>query len=199
MKRKKQRMEILVGILLGVFGLVGPLNSFGVSGPASKGLRSGTVFAQGVTSAKPSSANSVPLINQPLVPDATAPGGPGFTLTVNGTGFVAASMVNWNGSARATSVRQQLTVDGGDSGFRHCGGQHGFGHRGESESRWRPVQRELFPGHHPNVFSFAQPIRLCHRLSAYLRDNSRLQWGRQTGPGRCKPEFQHGFHPAGKW
>jgi len=47
---------------------------------------------------------AVPLINQPLVPDATAPGGPGFTLTVNGTGFVSGSVVNWNGSARATTV-----------------------------------------------------------------------------------------------
>ena len=34
--------------------------------------------------------NPVPFINQPLVPDAIAPGVPGvtFTLTVNGTGFV---------------------------------------------------------------------------------------------------------------
>ncbi len=30
----------------------------------------------------------VPLINLPLVPDATAPGGTDFTLTVNGAGFV---------------------------------------------------------------------------------------------------------------
>jgi hypothetical protein len=48
-------------------------------------------------------ANPVPLINQPLVPDATAPGGAGFTLTVNGTGFVSGSVVNWNGGARATT------------------------------------------------------------------------------------------------
>ena len=47
-------------------------------------------------------ANPVPLINQPLIPDAIAPGGPGFTLTVNGTGFVSGSAVNWNGSTRAT-------------------------------------------------------------------------------------------------
>ena len=46
--------------------------------------------------------NPVPLINQPLVPDAIAPGGPEFTLTVNGTGFVSGSVVNWNGDARAT-------------------------------------------------------------------------------------------------
>src|SRR5579872_5975578 len=47
--------------------------------------------------------NPVPLINQPLVPDVVAPGGAGFTLTVNGTGFVASSAVNWNGSARTTT------------------------------------------------------------------------------------------------
>ena len=47
--------------------------------------------------------NPVPLINQPLVPDATMPGGPGFTLTVNGTSFVSTSVVKWNGSARATT------------------------------------------------------------------------------------------------
>jgi len=48
------------------------------------------------------SPNPVPLINQPLVPDATAPGGPQFTLTVNGTGFVSNSTLNWNGSPLAT-------------------------------------------------------------------------------------------------
>jgi hypothetical protein len=45
----------------------------------------------------------VPLINQPLVPDAVEPGGTGFMLTVNGSGFVSASVVNWNGSARTTT------------------------------------------------------------------------------------------------
>src|SRR5438132_9572044 len=56
--------------------------------------------------------NPVPLINQPLVPDATAPGGPGFTLTLNGTGFVSGSSVNWNGSPRATTFvsDSQLTA-----------------------------------------------------------------------------------------
>src|SRR5215472_16669546 len=47
--------------------------------------------------------NPVPLINQPLVPDAVKPGGAGFTLTVNGTGFVSGSVVHWNGSARVTT------------------------------------------------------------------------------------------------
>jgi hypothetical protein len=47
--------------------------------------------------------NPVPFINQPLVPMTTAPGGPGFTLTVNGTEFVSGAVVNWNGTALATS------------------------------------------------------------------------------------------------
>jgi hypothetical protein len=47
--------------------------------------------------------NPVPFISQPLVPDAVAPGGAGFTLTVNGTGFVSGAVVYWNGSARATA------------------------------------------------------------------------------------------------
>src|SRR5205823_211361 len=56
--------------------------------------------------------NPVPLISQPLVPDAIAPGSAGFTLTVNGTGFVSGSVVNWNGSARATTFvnSSQLTA-----------------------------------------------------------------------------------------
>jgi len=46
--------------------------------------------------------NPVPLMNQPLVPDSAAPGGAGFTLTVNGAGFVSGATVDWNGSPRAT-------------------------------------------------------------------------------------------------
>jgi hypothetical protein len=38
--------------------------------------------------------NPVPFLDQPLVPTAAAPGGPGFTLTVNGAGFVSGSVVN---------------------------------------------------------------------------------------------------------
>ena len=56
--------------------------------------------------------NPVPLINQPVVPDTVAPGGTGFTLTVNGTGFVSGSKVNWNGTALATTFvsASQLTA-----------------------------------------------------------------------------------------
>jgi len=57
-------------------------------------------------------ANPVPSINQPLLPDAIRPGGAGFTLTVNGTGFVSGSVVKWNGSARTTKFvsRSRLTA-----------------------------------------------------------------------------------------
>jgi hypothetical protein len=50
----------------------------------------------------PTNANPVPLINYPLVPDAATPGGEGFTLTLNGTGFVSSSIVNWNGHPLVT-------------------------------------------------------------------------------------------------
>jgi hypothetical protein len=56
--------------------------------------------------------NPVPFVDQPLVPDAAAPGGAAFTLTVNGAGFVASSTVNWNGSPLATTFvsSTQLTA-----------------------------------------------------------------------------------------
>jgi len=49
------------------------------------------------------SLTPVPLINQPLVPTSIAPGGNGFALVVNGTGFVSSSVVNWNGSPLPTT------------------------------------------------------------------------------------------------
>ena len=56
--------------------------------------------------------NPVPFLDQPLVPDATAPGGPAFSLTVDGAWFVPESVVNWNGSPRATTFvsSSQLTA-----------------------------------------------------------------------------------------
>jgi len=55
--------------------------------------------------------NPVPFISQPLVPSAVAPSVPGltFTLTVNGTGFVPSSVVNWNGHPRSSAY-----VDGSE-------------------------------------------------------------------------------------
>ena len=56
--------------------------------------------------------NPVPFVDLPLIPDAIGPGTAEFTLTVNGAGFVAASVVNWNGSQRATTLvsSSQLTA-----------------------------------------------------------------------------------------
>lgn len=47
--------------------------------------------------------NPVPLVDQPLVPDTVAPGGPAFTLSVNGTGFVSGATVDWNGAPLPTT------------------------------------------------------------------------------------------------
>ncbi|HWX18170.1 MAG TPA: hypothetical protein VNY07_16460, partial [Chthoniobacterales bacterium] len=47
-----------------------------------------------------------------ISPSSATAGGPGFTLTVNGSGFVTTSVVNWNGAARTTtfSSSHQLTA-----------------------------------------------------------------------------------------
>lgn len=55
-------------------------------------------------------SSPVPFINQPLVPDAAAPGTQGFTLTVNGAGFVAGAVVRWNGSPLTTSFVNSSTL-----------------------------------------------------------------------------------------
>ena len=65
-------------------------------------LAVGTAQAQG----------QVPQINNPLSPASAVPGGPAFTLTVNGTGFSSSSVVYWNGSPRTTTFvgSTQLTA-----------------------------------------------------------------------------------------
>ncbi len=50
-----------------------------------------------------SAQNPVPFLNQALQPSSTAPGGPSFTLTVNGTAFVSGATINWNGVPLTTS------------------------------------------------------------------------------------------------
>ena len=62
-----------------------------------------TGTSNSITVAAAIAENPVPLINQPLSPTAVAPGGAAFTLTINGTGFVPGSVVQWNNSARITS------------------------------------------------------------------------------------------------
>ena len=48
-------------------------------------------------------ANPAPLVYEPLQPTSVAPGGSGFTLTVEGTEFVNGSVVQWNGAALPTT------------------------------------------------------------------------------------------------
>jgi FG-GAP-like repeat/Abnormal spindle-like microcephaly-assoc'd, ASPM-SPD-2-Hydin len=59
-------------------------------------------------------SNPAPFVTNPLVPTTATPGSAGFELTVNGSGFVSASVVNWNGSPRATtfisSSKLQATI-----------------------------------------------------------------------------------------
>jgi len=89
--RKKQ--VLTYGLLLGMaLAALGPLE-----------ILSSRAFA---------AEDPIPLINQQLVPDAIAPGGEGFTLTVNGTGFVSGAVVNWNHSSLATTFvgDSQLTA-----------------------------------------------------------------------------------------
>src|ERR1700723_299846 len=45
----------------------------------------------------------VPYVNQPPVPGSVAPGRPGFTVSVTGTGFVSGATVNWNSTPLATN------------------------------------------------------------------------------------------------
>lgn len=56
--------------------------------------------------------SGAPFINRPLVPLSATPGGALFTLTVNGTGFVSGSTVNWNGAGLGTTFvnTSQLTA-----------------------------------------------------------------------------------------
>ena len=71
--------------------------------PVGRAAQEPQVPVEAVNSLPTSTANPVPLINLPLVPDAVMPGGAGFTLTVHGTGFVSGSVVKWNGHARVTT------------------------------------------------------------------------------------------------
>jgi len=49
-------------------------------------------------------SNPVPFVNQALSPASAAPGSPGFTLAISGTGFASGAVAEWNGSSRLTEV-----------------------------------------------------------------------------------------------
>ncbi|HEV2379546.1 MAG TPA: FG-GAP-like repeat-containing protein [Terriglobia bacterium] len=75
---------------------------FLVSEPASTEADSPQSVALSGIGAVPD-ANPIPFLSAPLVPAGAAPGGSGFTLTVDGTGFVSGAAVNWNGSPLTTT------------------------------------------------------------------------------------------------
>ncbi|MFZ0819943.1 MAG: IPT/TIG domain-containing protein [Candidatus Acidiferrales bacterium] len=54
--------------------------------------------------------NPVPVITPPLVPSSAIVGGAGFTLTVNGTGFVNGSVVSFGGANRVTTFVNSTQV-----------------------------------------------------------------------------------------
>jgi hypothetical protein len=99
----KRKMLVLMSTITLFGALAVPIQ------PAAQEAQRG---AEGISNVDTDTANPVPLINQPLVPDAAKPGGAGFTLTVNGTGFVKGAAVDWNGSALATTFvsGSQLTA-----------------------------------------------------------------------------------------
>src|SRR4029077_20593415 len=84
------------------FGVVAPVPITSMTiGENSPFWATEYVQAQGPQSPQ---LSAVPFINQPLVPLAIPPGRPGTTLTINGAGFNSHSMVNWNGTPRATRI-----------------------------------------------------------------------------------------------
>jgi FG-GAP-like repeat/Cep192 domain 4 len=58
----------------------------------------------------------LPLVDEPTVPASVAPGGPMFTLTVNGTGFSSGALIDWDGHPQPTilvsSSQLKATIPG---------------------------------------------------------------------------------------
>jgi hypothetical protein len=60
--------------------------------------------------------NPLPSVSS-LAPASVTAGAPGFTLTVNGTGFVSTSTVQWNGSPRATTFVSAMQLSAAISAY----------------------------------------------------------------------------------
>ena len=80
--------------------------------PSSLGAQTGTLTIQdsvGTQTVQLIAVNPKPAITS-LVPPSATHGSAGFTLTVNGTGFIGSSVVDWNGSPRATTYVSSIEV-----------------------------------------------------------------------------------------
>jgi DNA-binding winged helix-turn-helix (wHTH) protein len=88
-----------------IFVLATLIVGWRLAGSRTGTFRHATAKARGASKGSPiiDAWYPVPLINRPLVPTTAGVGGPAFTLTVNGSGFVPGSLVNWNGQERATT------------------------------------------------------------------------------------------------
>jgi hypothetical protein len=94
--------------------------------------------------------NPAPFLNIPLVPESAAPGSPGFTLTLNGTGFVSGATATWNGSPRPTKFvsASQLTAqisaaDVAKSGTASVAVQNPGQGEGSSNIVYFPIRKAL--------------------------------------------------------
>jgi hypothetical protein len=69
-------------------------------------------YGSGSGSGSGSMAAGAPNVAAPLVPNTATAGSAGFTLTVNGSGFVAGSVIYWNSTAHTTQfmTNGQLTT-----------------------------------------------------------------------------------------
>jgi hypothetical protein len=84
--------------LIAVLASVIVLFAFGCGGGTNKSLNNQPPSNQTPTINQPPPSNQTPTITS-ISPDNTAVGGGGFTLTINGTGFVTASAVDFGSAA----------------------------------------------------------------------------------------------------
>jgi hypothetical protein len=108
-------------------------------------LLHGTIFLTLLSAL--SAQSPVPSINQPLLPAATTPGGPQFTLTVNGTGFVSGSVVDWNDSALATTFVNGSQLTASVSALDIASAFTAWVTGGESRPRRRHLKCSVFTGY----------------------------------------------------
>ena len=76
-------------------------------------------------------SNPVPYVDI-VSPVSIHPGATLVTLQVYGTGFVATSIVKWNGTSLTTTFVSSKKLTGGSSGFSCCGHRSGIDHGSNS-------------------------------------------------------------------